>query len=884
MPGYSNIIKGSSHTNIEGIVELCHQMIPSRYKTRPWTHPELVHGINLLASDDALNCYMSAYGEMHIGKCRAAMMNFPFDELQGSIEIVDWGCGQGIGSATVIDVLKQHGLLQWVKRITLIEPSQQALHRAECNISKITNGAIEIQPYKKFLPAKENESEDVLTSVGYNYSNVIHIFSNILDVKTIDLAAVTRMVASSRGKHFVICTGPKNGAAYRIEQFCSVFGEQNYFSKIDSVRFARTQRTGHPYTCLTRCFVYNGMPLDMSRLTLVEESGLEAFDDYNLQLQIQNGVMSVQKARVAWRLQNVLSVDDILYIDPVINEVAVDFIVVRPNKGVLIINLFENNLDDCELTETGDIATGDKIIQSPLDLVSLCQTSIKEGIEELLMSTIENTQNFSLIKKAVIFTKNGTETVKDFFDVTGSHSNYTYLFGDEFITQSAVSKGFFGQIGFIYNNPAFDNVVVRKLAHIISPAWHSYQEGKPGIEPRGAQNALSKSRDTQQKISGVAGSGKTYVLALRAINAMKRTGGDVLVLTYNITLANYLKYRLSEIREDFSWGKIDIYPYHQFFRIRASECQLHVEFNSYEDQDFFTEAKEHKRYSAIFVDEVQDYTTEWLKIVMKNFLLEPNGEFVVFGDPKQNVFHRPLDTNGDILLGVIGGVWNRELNTGRRFTNPRLASLATSFQTQFFSRLPADDIKTEAEPQNTLNFQIVSYYDMRYSFPFESLIDRIIDIVNHSHSGVGDFVVLASTRKTLRNIDQVYRQKTGEKTEVSFVTTEQLDHIKEIHQVTDDNPASWRYNRDLEALDRTRKQLFTTDTRCLKLSTIQSFKGWESPSVIFILEEESSSIDSTFQTSAPETVYSAITRARENLYVINIGNNTYHQFFNTQSI
>ena len=217
MPGYSNIIKGSSHTNIEGIVELCHQMIPSRYKTRPWTHPELVHGINLLASDDALNCYMSAYGEMHIGKCRAAMMNFPFDELQGSIEIVDWGCGQGIGSATVIDVLKQHGLLQWVKRITLIEPSQQALHRAECNISKITNGAIEIQPYKKFLPAKENESEDVLTSVGYNYSNVIHIFSNILDVKTIDLAAVTRMVASSRGKHFVICTGPKNGAAYRIE-------------------------------------------------------------------------------------------------------------------------------------------------------------------------------------------------------------------------------------------------------------------------------------------------------------------------------------------------------------------------------------------------------------------------------------------------------------------------------------------------------------------------------------------------------------------------------------------------------------------------------------------------------------------------------------------
>ena len=153
---------------------------------------------------------------------------------------------------------------------------------------------------------------------------------------------------------------------------------------------------------------------------------------------------------------------------------------------------------------------------------------------------------------------------------------------------------------------------------------------------------------TQQKISGVACSGKTQVLAFRAINALKRTGGDVLILTYNITLANYLKYRLSEIREDFSWKKIDIYPYHQFFRIRASECQLHVGFDSYNDHDFFNNASDHKKYSAIFIDEVQDYTTEWLRIIVQNFLLEQNGELVVFGDPKQNLYNRPLDTNGDI--------------------------------------------------------------------------------------------------------------------------------------------------------------------------------------------------------------------------------------------
>lgn len=884
MAEYSNIIRESSCSNIDDIVDLCHQLVPTAYKTRPWTHPELVHGINVLASDEALNCYMAAYGEMHVGKCRAAMMNFPFEELQGSIEIVDWGCGQGIGSATVVDVLKQHNLLQWVKRITLIEPSEQALLRAESNITKITNSSIEIQANKKYLPSNGSGADDVLTSVGYNYTNVIHIFSNILDVKTIDLGVVARMVASSHGKHFILCMGPKNSAAYRIEQFCSVFGEQKYFSKIDSVRFARTIKTGHPYTCLTRCFIYNGLPLDMTRLTLVKESELEAFDDYNLQLQIQNGVISAQKARVAWRLQNILSVDDILYVDPVVNEVSVDFIVVRPNKGVLIVNLFENNLDDCELAETSsDIIVKGKTYQSPLDLVGLCQTSIKEAVEELLISTIEDTRNYSIIKKVVIFTENSIATVKDFFSADREHSHYTYLFGNEFIFNAGVSKELFNKIGFLCNNQAFDSVVIRKLARIISPTWHSYQEGKPGLEPRGAQKKLTKSLDIHQKISGVAGSGKTFVLAARAINAMKRTGGDVLVLTYNITLANYLRYRLSEIREDFSWGKIDIYPYHQFFRIRASECKLHVGFSSYDNLEFFNEVKEHKRYSAIFVDEVQDYTTAWLKIIMQNFLLEPNGEFVVFGDPKQNVYHRPTDANGDINLGVIGGVWNRELNNGRRFTNPRLSTLATTFQTQFLSKLPVDTIMTENHPENTLSFQIVSYLDIRDSYTIEGLVEKITDIINKDHNGVSDFVVLASSRKMLRGIDQTYREKTGMHTEVSFVTTEQLKYLKEIHEVSDEYPASWKFDRDLDALDRTRKQLFTTDKRCLKISTIKSFKGWESPSVIVVLEEEASSPDATTPFPNPETIYSAITRARENLYVINIGNDSYHQFFNSQS-
>lgn len=871
--------------SIDDIIDYCHDALPIEYKGRPWTHPELKRGINLLASDVALNCYMSAYGDMHVTKCRAAMMNFPFNDIQGSIEIVDWGCGQGIGSATIIEVLRQRNLLQWLRKVTLIEPSRSAIERANDNIRTLTHDTVEIDVKNLFLPANGIAEGETLSPIGYRYNNVIHIFSNILDVTTIDLGAVARMVASAHGKHFVLCIGPKNGAAYRLEKFCSVFGEQNYFSQIDSVRYARTKRTAHPYTCMTRCFEYNGATIDLNRLALVGESHEAIYNEYDLRLQIQNHVLSPQKARIAWRLENILSVDDIMYIDAVVNEVTADFIIVRPNKGVLLLNVFEENLSECTLSEDKKkIDVHGQLYQSPIDLISLCQSSIKDGIEELLMSTIVDSRNFSLIKKVVIFSENTIDEIKDFFGYKGNVVNFTYVFGKEFIEERDVTQNLYTTTGFLYNNNAFDDVVRRKLAKIISPSWHSYQEGRIDMRPIGAQRRLSESSVTQQKISGVAGSGKTQVLAFRAVNAMKRTGGDVLVLTYNITLANYLKFRLSEIREDFSWEKIDVYPYHQFFRIRAAECQLHVEFGSYQDETFFGDSRNHKKYSAVFVDEVQDYTTEWLRIIMQNFLLEPNGELVVFGDPKQNVYQRPLDTNGDIRLGVIGGQWNRQLTTSRRFTNPRLANLATAFQAQFMANLPSDDITTENIMSNTFNFQILTYIDMRQNNTTDALVSNIITIISNDSNEARDFVVLASSTKLLRNIDTLYRQRTNEQTEITFISTEALEKLKQIHNVSDERAANWKFNRDFEALDRTRKQLFTTEKRCLKISTIQSFKGWESPSVIVILESDFALHNTTFRPMSPQTIYTAITRARENIYIINIGNDTYHNFFYNQAL
>ena len=47
--------------NINDIIEWCHELLPEQWKSCPWRHPELIHGIGLLAREEVRNCYMSAY-------------------------------------------------------------------------------------------------------------------------------------------------------------------------------------------------------------------------------------------------------------------------------------------------------------------------------------------------------------------------------------------------------------------------------------------------------------------------------------------------------------------------------------------------------------------------------------------------------------------------------------------------------------------------------------------------------------------------------------------------------------------------------------------------------------------------------------------------------
>lgn len=807
MREYYEHIKAKASLSMQDVIETCRSLTPSDYKTRPYRFPDLHNGVALLDNEDALNCYIAAYGEMHMIKCRSALQNFPFDNISGSIEIVDWGCGQGIGSMCVVDCFKEHDLLQWLKQITLIEPSKFALERAEINLTIATNGAVCIQPIQNYLPGAGKENE--IHELGYRYKNVIHIFSNILDIDSIDLGKLANIVSDKSRNNIILCIGPKNSNAYKIEQFCSIFGEQDYFSNVDDSQYGKTSDSFYTFTCKTKCFVYNGNPLNVNNIENImvpdfTDSKNTVYNEYDPRLAVQNGIISEELRLIYLYLLNQISPNDIILIKQKIYGKKADLVLICEKKGILIINICNRFLTKSDVfddvNEENDINPIED--ENNIFIKDIVETRLEffRQNELLFKKAEEDKKNYSLVKTAIFFTENTTEEIKEIFEK--EDTKFISLF-----SQSIAKR--------------------------------------------------------KQKISGVAGAGKTQVLATRAVNAQIRTGGNILILTYNKTLSNYLRYRINEVRADFYWNKLHISHYHHFFKEQAQTIGKHVYFNSFDDTYFF-DGKENEidHFDAIFIDEVQSYKSEWLQILYNKFLNE-NGEFVVFGDPKQNIYNREIDSNGDIRIGVIGGEWNRQLSKCHRFANNQLTSLAKKFQNDF-GFINADNFE-KAELLQDGMFTCLKYMYNNSGINTNKLVQIISSILRIEGFDVNETVILGQNSIILKDIEYSYRKTTNEPTITTFIPIDEKNKLKD---------------------DTVKKLKFTMMDRGLKFSTIHSFQGWDAANVIILLQPEGDGNGYTINSSLnkPEVIYTAITRSKQNIVIINNGNTLYHNFFKRNMI
>ena len=196
-------------------------------------HKSLNRGVDVLDSEPLLQMYIYAFGKMHNAKLQYAFNHMQNRVLDNDkIAIVDWGCGQGLASLCYKDFLKERNSQQQVTQITLIEPSQLALSRAELLCSCFYPNAKIVAVNKHF---DELISEDI--DMPHNVLT-IHFFSNILDIESFDLNQLIHTFTNLRSnKNELVIVSPIQNTqrTQRLKTFALSIGGciyyENYMDK-----------------------------------------------------------------------------------------------------------------------------------------------------------------------------------------------------------------------------------------------------------------------------------------------------------------------------------------------------------------------------------------------------------------------------------------------------------------------------------------------------------------------------------------------------------------------------------------------------------------------------------------------------------------------------
>ncbi len=162
-------------------------------------------GVTPLRNEDELYVYLYRYGKMHKAKLESCFAEFPFNEIDQAVEIIDWGCGQGLASIVLRDFLKSNNIKITVSKITLIEPSPLSIKRA----------ALHLQSYPTLRTAKTIcKSFDTLKLPDLRTdANAIkiHLLSNVLDIDDTHYSQnnlIDIIKQSQRGINYFVCCGP----------------------------------------------------------------------------------------------------------------------------------------------------------------------------------------------------------------------------------------------------------------------------------------------------------------------------------------------------------------------------------------------------------------------------------------------------------------------------------------------------------------------------------------------------------------------------------------------------------------------------------------------------------------------------------------------------
>ena len=579
-------------------------------------------------------------------------------------------------------------------------------------------------------------------------------------------------------------------------------------------------------------------------------------------------------------LAQVLPNDAMVYFQSKMDQAMPDIVIIRPHHGVAIIEVKDWNLGNYKInraTGNWEVALGFSRwnqIRSPFEQVKYYKDLFFNIYSrELLCKKMANHKLYGLIVPIVFF-HGATRREVEYF-CPREKEDYIYAISDEDLENGTLKSLFTKKKILGSRSYFFDDELYAIFNRILSPSKHSIlMESLRQIvwtdeQKRYCYSLHGKNINSpvKKKIRGVAGSGKTTVMARRAVDAFMKTGKTVVILTFNITLCHYIQDCINIFRpKGVSKKNFIVMHFHLFMRLYRNKHNILPKYKNNihkpEYEIFTFDEPVPEKFSTIYVDEVQDYEKDWIDAIYQ--LLEENGEIIFWGDIEQNVYHRAvvMEASQRQLYTGVKGAWNI-LHKTHRCTG-KIADIARCFQMKFF---PADnDNKMEVFEGDLFDDTSISYH--YFEETSDSDICRIIlQAVREKCIHYDDICIMGEKISRLRYIEQELRNKTYP-TETTFETQEEYNTIRQIAKNQKD------MEEKLYQLRRAAKFQFYMERGKIKLTTIHSFKGWGINTEVLIITE--SKPDTRMNN---ELIYTALTRAKQNLIIINIGNSFCHSFF-----
>ena len=260
-----------------------------------------------------------------------------------------------------------------------------------------------------------------------------------------------------------------------------------------------------------------------------------------------------------------------VYFQPCFNGDRPDIVLMSPSAGVVIIEVKDWNLDlyDIDLNNKWSVKAISQRVKSPFQQVYTYKKNFFEiHVNGLLEKSLKSPSFFKLIKNYVYFHRGSKQAIQALY---GSHlerlDEQARCNDEDFKSKKktfdayektrgwiergkhrftrdmsfAIHRDRLDKISFpITAKPSiFDKSVYNEFKRLLNPPFHYASEGKQPNYSKKQHTLIKSVAHARSKIGGLAGSGKTVVLAGRAVGAHKRHGGRVLILAFNITCLLY---------------------------------------------------------------------------------------------------------------------------------------------------------------------------------------------------------------------------------------------------------------------------------------------------------------------------------------------------------